>query len=57
MNVTERATTSSTARAADARSPFMRLADLLAGIEPGQPVNQRREMVIDGTAVIKKVGL
>src|SRR3954451_25478526 len=37
MNVTERAITSSTARAADARSPFVRLAELLAGIEPGQP--------------------
>src|SRR3954452_16119839 len=34
MNVTERA---SPARAPDARSPFMRLADLLAGIEPGLP--------------------
>src|SRR5437879_6971116 len=37
MNVTERAITSSTARAADARSPFVRLAELLAGVEPGQP--------------------
>ena len=35
MNVTERATPS--ARPADARSPFVRLAELLAGIEPGQP--------------------
>ena len=34
MNVTERATS---ARVPDARSPFMRLADLLAGIEPGMP--------------------
>jgi aspartate/methionine/tyrosine aminotransferase len=34
MNVAERA---SPARAPDARSPFMRLADLLAGIEPGMP--------------------
>src|SRR3954452_10501486 len=34
MNVTERA---SPARTADARSPLMRLADLLAGIEPGMP--------------------
>ncbi len=34
MNVTERA---SPARATDARSPFMRLADLLGGIEPGMP--------------------
>src|SRR3954469_11835088 len=38
MNVSERAITSSTARAADARSPFVRLAELLAGVEPGQPV-------------------
>jgi hypothetical protein len=36
MNVTERATPS--ARPADARSPFVRLAELLAGIEPGQTV-------------------
>src|ERR1044072_8047915 len=35
MNVNERATSS--ARPADARSPFVRLAELLAGIEPGQP--------------------
>ena len=35
MNVTERAIPS--ARPADARSPFVRLAELLAGIEPGQP--------------------
>src|ERR1044072_4561900 len=35
MNVTERATPS--ARPADARSPFVRLAELLAGIEPGGP--------------------
>src|SRR6188474_1736382 len=35
MNAPERA---SPARTTDARSPFMRLADLLAGIEPGMPV-------------------
>src|SRR5215831_19299226 len=35
MNVTERAP--STARAPDARSPFMRLADLLADVQPGMP--------------------
>jgi len=35
MNAPERA---APARAHDARSPFMRLADLLAGIEPGMPV-------------------
>jgi N-succinyldiaminopimelate aminotransferase len=35
MTLTERATSS--ARAPDARSPFMRLADLLGGIEPGMP--------------------
>src|ERR1043165_7533384 len=35
MNVTERATSS--ARPADARSPFVRLAGLLPAIEPGQP--------------------
>src|SRR5437773_2145698 len=34
MNVTERATP---ARAPDARSPFMRLADLLADVPPGMP--------------------
>src|SRR5947209_8120141 len=34
MNVTERA---SSARAPDARSPFMRLADLLGDIQPGMP--------------------
>src|SRR4051794_3087499 len=37
MNVTERAISPNPARAADARSPFVRLAELLAGIEPGQP--------------------
>src|SRR5437763_10859078 len=37
MNATGRATS---ARVPDARSPFMRLADLLAGIEPGMaPIN------------------
>src|SRR5438067_13214863 len=35
MNVPERA--SSAARPADARSPFVRLAELLADLTPGQP--------------------
>src|SRR4051794_2547712 len=37
MNVTERAISPNPARAADARSPFVRLAELLAGIEPDRP--------------------
>ena len=36
MNVTERAI-SSPARTVDARSPFVRLAELLADVKPGQP--------------------
>jgi aspartate/methionine/tyrosine aminotransferase len=37
-SVAEREPSSSSARAPVARSPFMRLADLLAGVQPGKPV-------------------
>ena len=38
MTVTERATSASTARPADARSPFVRLTELLGDAKPGKPV-------------------
>lgn len=37
MTVADRESPPSSARAAEARSPFVRLAELLAGIEPGKP--------------------
>jgi aspartate/methionine/tyrosine aminotransferase len=37
MNPADRVSPSSTARAAEARSPFVRLNDLIGGITPGQP--------------------
>jgi N-succinyldiaminopimelate aminotransferase len=38
MPAAERESPISTARAAEARSPFVRLSDLLAGVTPGKPV-------------------
>ena len=38
MTVTERATSASTARPADSRSPFVRLTELLGDAKPGKPV-------------------
>src|ERR1700730_10379409 len=37
MTIADRESSSTTARAADARSPFVRLAEMLAEIKPGKP--------------------
>jgi N-succinyldiaminopimelate aminotransferase len=38
MTNSERDSAASTARAADARSPFVRLAELIGDLKPGKPI-------------------